>query len=50
MVKYITPNDVGRQIANAHTLFNVTNVLIQAPFVKYLVAFVNKIIPGGGER
>ena len=41
IVQHITPNNVGRQIAN---------VLIQAPFIKYLVAFVNKIIPGDEER
>ncbi|EYE87739.1 Na/Pi cotransporter [Fervidicella metallireducens AeB] len=38
--------DVQRQIANAHTLFNVTNTIIQLPFASFLVAFVNKIIPG----
>lgn len=39
--------DIQRQIANAHTLFNVTNVVIQVWFIKYLVLFVTKVIPGG---
>ncbi|GAB6150410.1 Na/Pi cotransporter family protein [Clostridium novyi] len=37
---------IQRQIANAHTLFNISNVLIQAPFIPLLVKFVNKIVPG----
>lgn len=42
--------DIQRQIANAHTLFNVTNVIIQIWFIKYLVAFVNKLVPGKEEE
>ncbi len=38
--------DIPRQIANAHTLFNISNVIIQAPFIGILVKFVNKLIPG----
>lgn len=38
--------DIQRQIANAHTIFNVTNVIIQIWFIKYLVIFVTKIVPG----
>lgn len=38
--------NISRQIANAHTLFNVTNTLIQAPFIPLLVKFVNYVIPG----
>lgn len=45
----ITPDNVGKQIANAHTFFNITNVIVQAPFIKYLVAIVNKLIPGDAE-
>lgn len=50
MIMYITPNNVGKQIANAHTFFNIANVIIQIPFIKYLVAFVNKIIPQEEEE
>lgn len=37
---------VARQIANAHTIFNVTNTLLILPFTKYLVKLVNVILPG----
>lgn len=50
IIMYITPNDVGKQIANAHTFFNIANVIIQIPFVKYLVLFVNKVIPQEEEE
>lgn len=42
--------NIQRQIANAHTLFNVANTIIQLPFAKYLVKFVNKVIPGKEEN
>lgn len=35
-----------RQIANAHTLFNISNVIIQVPFISLIVRFVNKLVPG----
>jgi phosphate:Na+ symporter len=38
--------DIQRQIANSHTLFNISNVLIQAPFIPLLVKFVNKLVQG----
>ncbi len=41
---------IPKQIANAHTLFNVVNTIILLPFIKYLVAFVNKILPGEEDR
>lgn len=41
--------DVARQIANAHTVFNVVNTVILLPFSKYIIIFVNKIIPGEEE-
>ena len=50
IIRYITPDDVGKQIANAHTLFNIANVIIQIPFIKYLVAFVNRVIPQEEEE
>lgn len=54
MVLKISPTTgagvVAKQIANAHTLFNIVNTIILLPFIKYLVAFVNKIIPGEEEK
>ncbi|MFU0824265.1 MAG: Transcriptional regulator PhoU [Clostridium sp.] len=38
--------DIQRQIANAHTIFNITNVIVQIPFIPLLVKFVNKLVPG----
>jgi len=42
--------DIQRQIANAHTLFNVTNVFIQIWFIGTLVKIVNKLVPGEDEK
>ena len=42
--------DVQRQIANAHTLFNVSNVFIQVWFINVLVKIVNKLVPGEDEK
>lgn len=38
--------NMQRQIANTHTIFNVTNTIIQAPLIPLLVAFSKKVIPG----
>ena len=35
-----------RQIANAHTLFNLINVIIQLPFANLLVKIARAIVPG----
>ena len=37
IVEKWTPMNVSRQIANAHTLFNLINIVIQLPFSKFLV-------------
>lgn len=42
----MTATDVARQIANAHTFFNITNVIIQFPFALLIIKFVTKVIPG----
>ena len=42
--------DIQRQIANAHTMFNVTNVCIQIWLIGLLVKIVNKIVPGEDEK
>ena len=46
----ITPLDVQRQIANAHTLFNLVNVVIQLPFANLLVKMATKLVPGEVEE
>lgn len=41
----LTANDVGRQIANAHTIFNVTVSILFFPFIGLLTKLVKKLIP-----
>jgi phosphate:Na+ symporter len=43
-------SDAKRQIANAHTIFNITNTIILLPFAGVLVAIVNKILPTDEEE
>lgn len=43
-----TTGDIARDVANAHTFFNLSNTVIQAPFIPLLVRFVNWIVPGDG--
>jgi phosphate:Na+ symporter len=45
-----TSNELARQIANAHTIFNVIVSLLMMPFVKPLAKFVEKLIPVGEEE
>lgn len=49
IVQWMTPNDTVRQIANAHTIFNLTNVVLQAPFSSFHVKVVNKLVRGQDE-
>jgi phosphate:Na+ symporter len=42
----ITSADLPRQIANAHTIFNVTVTAIMLPLVGVLVALVTRVLPG----
>lgn len=50
LVQHLSPNDIQRQIANAHTFFNLTNVIIQFPFAGLIVLAAKKIIPGKDEE
>ncbi|MEA3459123.1 MAG: Na/Pi cotransporter family protein, partial [Chloroflexota bacterium] len=45
-----TSSSLPRQIANAHTVFNVISSLIAFPFVGKIVATVKRIIPGEERR
>lgn len=49
-VQKLSPGDIPRQIANAHTLFNLINVLIQLPFAGLLVKAAEKLVPGEDEK
>jgi phosphate:Na+ symporter len=46
LVFLITPTGIERQIANAHTLFNVINVAIMYPFANQIVKASKRIIRG----
>ncbi len=46
----LTSPDIGRQIANAHTFFNIILVLISMPLIGWLKKFSFKIVPGPEEE
>lgn len=50
LVLKFSPNDIQRQIANAHTLFNLVNVAIQLPIAGLLVKAAMKIVPGEADE
>jgi phosphate:Na+ symporter len=45
LVVYIDPNNVPRQIANAHTFFNLINVIVQLPFAFVLIKIATWVVP-----
>ena len=45
IVTDIDPTDAARQIANAHTLFNILNVIVLLPFNKLIVKLALKLVP-----
>lgn len=49
IVKYLDPLRVERQIANAHTIFNITNVIIQLPFAAFLIKLSKFVIRTSSE-
>lgn len=49
-VLVLTPDNIQKQIANAHTIFNLLNVIIQFPFAGLLVKAANKLVPGDIEE
>ena len=44
-IQGLSPDDIGRQIANTHTIFAIVAVLIMLPFTDKLIWLVEKIIP-----
>lgn len=46
----LTSSDLGRQIANAHTLFNIIISLSAVPFIGFLEVMASKIISGPAEE
>ena len=44
-IQSISPDNVARQIANFHTLFNISITILLFPFAKVIVRFVSIIVP-----
>lgn len=44
-IQNLSPDDIGRQIANTHTIFAIFAVLVELPFTNNIIALANKIIP-----
>lgn len=42
---FLAPESIPRQIANAHTFFNLATTILCAPFVNLLVKASNKLVP-----
>jgi len=42
----LTSDDIARQVANTHTIFNLFNTLLFLPLIPFLVSAMNKILPG----
>lgn len=50
-VRALSPNDVARQLANIHLVFNLASTIILLPFGQYIVKLVKLIVPDkkGGD-
>ena len=44
-VRALSPNDVARQLANMHLVFNLASTIILLPFGQYIVKLVKFIVP-----
>ncbi len=45
MIQSLSPGDIGRQVANTHTIFAIIAVIIMLPFTNKLIWLVEKLIP-----
>src|SRR5699024_9784618 len=50
LILAISPTNVPRQIANTHSLFNISSVLILLPFVIIIIKLANWIVHGADEE
>ena len=44
-IQNLSPNDIGRQLANTHTIFAIIAVLVELPFTGRLIWLAEKIVP-----
>ncbi len=49
-VSALSPDNMSQQIANMHTIFNITTTIILLPFGVYLAKFAEKILPDRKEE
>ncbi len=49
-IQALSPNDIGRQIANTHTIFAIIAVVIEFFFTKQIIALTYRIIPKKPEE
>lgn len=49
-VASITPRDIAQQIANMHTVFNVTTTILLLPFGGHLAKLTEKLLPEKKEK
>ncbi len=49
-IQALSPYDIGRQIANTHTIFAIIAVVIEAFFTKQIIALTYRIIPKKPEE
>lgn len=45
LIKSLTPDSIGHQVANTHTIFAITAVLLELPIAPLIVRLSEKIIP-----
>lgn len=50
LVVSMNPDSIARQIANAHSLFNLVNVILQFPFAGFIVKIAEKLVPESKEE
>ncbi len=43
---FLTSDNVTRQVANAHAIFNIVNTLLVFPFLSRFVTIVQRLVPG----
>ena len=50
IVMIVSPQgDIARQIANAHSAFNIINTLLFMPFVDPFIKLIQRLVPGDAE-
>lgn len=44
-IQKLSPHDIGRQIANTHTIFSIIAVLVALPFTEVIIKLSKRVIP-----